>query len=189
MKIGKRIIPLLVLCIFLSGCAVTPTKYVNNYLKEFRSNLQSSFMPEDSGLMQNHKELSDLLKELIEDFDYTVGKETVNGNSAEVEVTIQAYAMGEAFEETLTEYITEAMAAIVSGDTDKDLTNLMYEIWEEKILEYKAKGKTYSETLKLKMNKNGKEWVMQEDTTIALINAVTGNLWILMQTYADAFQQ
>lgn len=189
MKTGKRIIPLLVFCIFLYGCAVTPTKYVNSYLKEFRKNLQETYMAEDSDLVQNHKEISDLLKELIKDFDYKVGKETLNGNSAEVEVTIQAYAMGEAFEETLTEYITEAMTALVSGDSDKDLTNLMYEIWEEKILEYKAKGKTYSETLKLKMNKNGKEWVMQEDSTIALINAATGNLWILMQTYAEAFQQ
>lgn len=189
MKIGKRIIPLLVFCIFLSGCAATPTKSVNNYLKEFRTSLQSSFLPEDSDLVQNHKELSDLLKELIEDFDYTVGKETVNGNSAEVEVTIQAYALGEAFEETIREYLTQAMAAIISGETDQDLSTLMYEIWEEKTLEYKEKGKTFSETLTLKLTKNEKKWAVEDDSASELANAVTGNLWILMQTYADAFQQ
>ena len=189
MKIGKRIIPLLVLCIFLSGCAATPTKSVNHYLKEFRTNLQTTFLPEDSDLVQNHKELSDRLKELIEDFDCTVGKETINGNSAEVEVTIQAYALGEAFEETIREYLTQAMAAIISGETDQDLSTLMYEIWEEKSLEYKEKGKTFSETLTLKLTKNEKKWAVEDDSAVELANAVTGNLWTLMQTYADAFQQ
>lgn len=189
MKIGKRIIPLLVFCIFFSGCAATPTKYVNNYLKEFRTSLQSSFLPEDSDLLQNHREVADLLKELIEDFDYTVGKETINGNSAEVEVTIQAYALGEAFGDTIKDYIAQAMSAIVSGDTERDLTDLMYEIWEEKTLEYKEKGKTFSETLTLKLTKNGKEWAVEDDSAFELANAVTGNLWILMQTYANAFQQ
>ncbi len=183
MKTMKHILLLLVFCILLSGCAAKPSKSVDAYMKEFKTNMLKDLASEDQ--TEQDQEINQMMKEMISDFEYTIGKETINGNSAEVEVTIKTYALGEAFENALKEYVVQAMAALTDDDNTQDIHALMYEIWKTKITECKEQGKTYSETITLNLEKNDKEWTVLHDTDIPLMNAVNGNMYNIMQMYQN----
>lgn len=111
------------------------------------------------------------------DFDYKLGEETVDGDTATVETTITTYPFGEIFGQVLTDYITEAFSN--PDITEEEAQALMESMMGEALA---AAEKSYETTFDVTLKKEDGAWVVQEDD--ALANALTGGMYDLVEGYS-----
>ena len=166
----KTIVLLLALClVFMTACGVSSP---SDALKADLENAKAS--PEEiMGEMGDdgfgEKATQALINKVLE-FDYELGKETINGDSATVETTITTYPFGQIFTKVVTDFIVEAYAN-AGNMTDEDIAALM-----DKLLvnELQKAEKSYTKTIKISLAKEDGIWVVQEDKDMS--NALTGGM-------------
>ena len=117
--------------------------------------------------------LTKMMIEMLEDFDYQVKNEKVNGNKASVTVTIKTYAMGDVVSNLIsdvqdnpTEYVGYS-----SDDFEKDIYKAFSKLKKEN-------KKSYSKNLVINLTKTNGKWQVNDfndDDLDVILNAVTGN--------------
>lgn len=109
------------------------------------------------------------LVDRVLDFDYELGEENIDGDTATVKTTITTYPFGEIFTEVFTELLSKAL----SGEelSTDDVTKLMDESLLSKLDTAK---KTYTATVTIELVKEDGSWVVQESDEMS--NALTGGL-------------
>ena len=112
------------------------------------------------------------------DFDYKLGEESVDGDTATVETTITTYPFGDIFSQVLTDYITEAFSNL--DMTEEEGQQLMASLMTEAL--DKAE-KSYETTVTVNLAKEDGQWVVQEDD--ALANALTGGIYDMANSYSS----
>lgn len=129
----------------------------------------------------------DLIDKLV-GFDYAVQNEKISDDekTATVDVVVTSYAFGDMIKELMSEAITEAFANML--DDDYDIEKFMEEKLAEKVANLK---KDYSETVKLDIVKNDDgNWVVAAmDDDAPLLNAITGNLFKVVDDLDDTFSE
>ena len=120
-------------------------------------------------------ELSALLSEQMQQFEYEVSNEVVDEDTATVDVKITTVNIGKAFEDSINEFMEKAMAGEISSDTtEEELTKQLYAAFQEKLA---AAEKDYEGTAVLNLtNVDGKWMVDQISQTDPLVNCLTGGL-------------
>ena len=120
-------------------------------------------------------ELSALLSEQMQQFEYEVSNEVVDEDTATVDVKITTVNIGKAFEDSINEFMEKAMAGEISSDTtQEELTAQLYAAFQEKLA---AAEKDYEGTAVLNLtNVDGKWMVDQISQTDPLVNCLTGGL-------------
>lgn len=121
----------------------------------------------------------DQLIDKVLEFDYELGEETIDGDTATVETTITTYPFGQIFTNVVTNFITQAFTN-AGNLTDEDLANLMDDLL---IAELEKAEKTYTETVSIQLKLEEDKWVVQETTEMS--DALTGGLL----TFADTMNQ
>lgn len=131
--------------------------------------------------------LAEQLTEKMFGFDYEIGEEAIDGESATVEVTIKTYDIGDAFEDFMGEYVSQALDLAMSGADEEKLTEVAMEIFAEKFDE--LSDKDYSATVKLPLEKTEDGWkVSQIDDDSDFLNALTGGMLDAVKKISESFE-
>lgn len=115
------------------------------------------------------EEATKLLVDKVLEFEYELGEEKIDGDTATVETTITAYSIGAIFGEVITELITEAYANPTMSEDE--MMAKMDALLIEKLTNAE---KTYSQTVTIILKKKGSNWEVQENDDMA--NALTGGI-------------
>ena len=171
----KVSILLLALCLILVTVACSSPS-PSDALKADLENAKSS--PEDivgdigdSGFSD---ELNTALVNKMLEFEYEIGEEKVDGDTATVELTITTYPFGDMFTTVINDLMDKATNSELSADTDTDA--LVSEMLNEQM---DNAEKSYTKTITVELAKEDNQWVVQESVDYG--DAITGGLY----TFAD----
>ena len=114
------------------------------------------------------------LKEMILDFDYTIGDVTEDGNNATVKVSITTYDLESAMENYLIEFVSQGMVLALKGGNSSKLSKLSNKLLSQ---ELESCEKNLQTDISLPMVKTGGKWkVVDFSDNDTIMNALTGNL-------------
>ena len=94
------------------------------------------------------------------DFEYEMGKETIDGDKATVEVTITSHDMAAVVPDAMEEYLTEAFAMAFDGASEEEMSDLFMQIFAKK-LDPDAE-KTHVATTTFNLSKVDGEWKLDK---------------------------
>lgn len=110
-----------------------------------------------------------LIDKVLE-FDYELGEEVIDGETATVETTITTYPFGQIFSNVVTNFITQSFS-MSNSMTDEEMNKLMDKLLIE---ELNKAEKNYTKTIKIQLKQDNGAWVVQED--VQMSNALTGGM-------------
>ena len=121
------------------------------------------------------EELSQLLSEKMQQFEYEVSNEVIDEDTATVDIKVTTINIGKAFEDAINEFMEKAIAGEIPSDTtEEEMTAQLYASFQEKLA---AAEKDYEGTAVLNLtNVDGKWMVDQMTEKDPLINCLTGGL-------------
>lgn len=166
----KLSVLLLVLCVFfMTACAsATPSEALKADMEDAKNNPEE-IMGEIGEEGFGEEAMNALVNKLLE-FEYELGEETINDDTATVETTITTYPFGDIFSTVMAQLLTEASS---NPDITEEETNALIDKFLLEGLE-KAE-KDYTETATITLSKEAGIWVVQDDETMA--NALTGGIY------------
>ena len=122
---------------------------------------------------EEYDEATKKFKEKVFDFDYTIGEERIDGENAEVDVTIKTYDFGTMMGQYLERAMSELMAAAVDGASQEEIDAMDRKILEEEL--DKLTEKSYETTVPMKLKKVEGEWkVAKMEDDSEFMNAILG---------------
>ena len=122
---------------------------------------------------EEEDEATKKFKEKVFDFDYTIGEERIDGENAEVDVTIKTYDFGTMMGQYLERAMSELMAAAFDGASQEEIDAMGKKILEEEL--DKLTEKSYETTVPMKLKKVEGEWkVAKMEDDSEFMNAILG---------------
>ena len=122
---------------------------------------------------EEEDEATKKFKEKVFDFDYTIGEERIDGENAEVDVTIKTYDFGTMMGQYLERAMSELMAAAFDGASQEEIDAMGKKILEEEL--DKLTEKSYETTVPMKLKKVEGEWkVAKMEYDSEFMNAILG---------------
>ena len=122
---------------------------------------------------EEYDEATKKFKEKVIDFDYTIGEERIDGENAEVDVTIKTYDFGTMLGQYAERAMSELMAAAVDGASQEEIDAMGKKILEEEL--DKLTEKSYETTVPMKLKKVEGEWkVAKMEDDSEFMNAILG---------------
>ena len=122
---------------------------------------------------EEYDEATKKFKEKVIDFDYTIGEERIDGENAEVDVTIKTYDFGTMMGQYLERAMSELMAAAFDGASQEEIDAMDRKILEEEL--DKLTEKSYETTVPMKLKKVEGEWkVAKMEDDSEFMNAILG---------------
>lgn len=122
---------------------------------------------------EEYDEATKKFKEKVIDFDYTIGEERIDGENAEVDVTIKTYDFGTMLGQYAERAMSELMAAAVDGASQEEIDAMDRKILEEEL--DKLTEKSYETTVPMKLKKVEGEWkVAKMEDDSEFMNAILG---------------
>lgn len=100
------------------------------------------------------------LAAMMLDFDYELGDEAVDGDTATVEATISTRDWGTAFTEAIGEYLTNAFAAAFAGAGEEEMGQMAVDAFAAQVQAHSEKD--YVTTTTFKLTKVDGEWKLDE---------------------------
>lgn len=131
----------------------TPTVVVEKQMQQIKdeqSETELSSLVSDASIAKKYKKQYQKLLEKIQDFDYEVTDEKIDGDSATVTVKITTYDFGKAYQEMYEQISKDAAAGKISSSTDT--TNYIYKLMFSKM--NGLKDKDYTKKVKVKCTKD-----------------------------------
>lgn len=123
--------------------------------------------------------------EKFKSFEYTVGDESIDGDTATVEVTIKTYNMNTVLGAFISEYFQQGFALALSGAGEDQLNALASQILTSQL---ESAQMDYEKTVPLKMSKVDGKWVVDNlSDQDGFVNALTGGMIDALENYQKAF--
>ena len=178
------IVSMLVLVMFaLTACGgKSPKNVVEDNLKQIKTEKTSSNVSKlfnDKTLEQKYgKEYNKFIKK-VQDFDYEVKDEKVDGKKATVKVEIKTYDFGAAYKTTYDTVVSDAKSGKITTSTDvKDYVyNLMFQNLNS------VKDKSYKKTVTINCTKNDKgEWTTDINSNVDFLDAMMGGMFTAIKS-------
>ena len=158
----KVTILLLAFClVFLAACGSPSPSDAKSSPDEIMDGLGSDGFGEEA---------TQALIDKVLEFDYEIGEESIDGDTATVELTITTYPLGDIFTTVLSELFSSDMEELASMTEDE----LMAWMDETLISQLDAAEKTYVTDVTVTLNQEDGQWVVQEDQEFS--NALTGGM-------------
>ena len=172
------IVSMLVLVMFaLTACgSKSPKSVVEDNLKQIKTEKTSSNVSKlfnDKTLEQKYGKEYDKFIKKVQDFDYEVKDEKVDGKKATVKVEIKTYDFGAAYKTTYDTVVSDAKSGKITATTDvKDYVyNLMFQNLNS------VKDKSYKKTVTINCTKNDKgEWTTDINSNVDFLDAMMWNV-------------
>ena len=178
------IVSMLVLVMFaLTACgSKSPKSVVEDNLKQIKTEKTSSNVSKlfnDKTLEQKYGKESDKFIKKVQDFDYEVKDEKVDGKKATVKVEIKTYDFGAAYKTTYDTVVADAKSGKITASTDiKDYVyNLMFQNLNS------VKDKSYKKTVTINCTKNDKgEWTTDINNNVDFLDAMMGGMFTAIKS-------
>jgi len=178
------IVSMLVLVMFaLTACgSKSPKSVVEDNLKQIKTEKTSSNVSKlfnDKTLEQKYGKEYDKFIKKVQDFDYEVKDEKVDGKKATVKVEIKAYDFGAAYKTTYDTVVSDAKSGKITATTDvKDYVyNLMFQNLNS------VKDKSYKKTVTINCTKNDKgEWTTDINSNVDFLDAMMGGMFTAIKS-------
>ena len=178
------IVSMLVLVMFaLTACgSKSPKSVVEDNLKQIKTEKTSSNVSKlfnDKTLEQKYGKESDKFIKKVQDFDYEVKDEKVDGKKATVKVEIKTYDFGAAYKTTYDTVVADAKSGKITASTDiKDYVyNLMFQNLNS------VKDKSYKKTVTINCTKNDKgEWTTDINSNVDFLDAMMGGMFTAIKS-------
>ena len=133
---------------------------------------------------EEYDEATKKFKEKVFDFDYTIGEERIDGENAEVDVTIKTYDFGTMMGQYLERAMSELMAAAFDGASQEEIDAMDRKILEEEL--DKLTEKSYETTVPMKLKKVEGEWkVVEIEGDSEFMNAMLGGLVDVVKAFEE----
>ena len=185
------------MAVLLSGCAsASPSEVVSSTLDAVKgqdtetlaqyyagdsseisggglSDLTGEFVSVDS-MTEAEKTAYDKLVDKMLDFDYTLGDESVEGDTARVDVSFASYDIGSAFVQSFSSYLGGAVALAASGASSDEITDGFYRQLSSDL--DSLSDKTRTETTTITLTKTDGQWKV-DTLSEGAIDAVSGGLY------------
>lgn len=194
-RVSKILVLILVSVLLLSGCSTTPpdqivTKFfdalkslnveeMTTYVVEGSTEFTSELQPEDQVGV-------DMLKTVFGKMTYTIGKVTVNGDTASVPVSVTCVDMANVFGDALSKAFGMAFATAFSEETSEDDIQVMFEEMLINALKDPDAPMT-TQDVTLTMQKVQGKWLIAFDDQSSkdFTNAITGGLGSLAEAFGE----
>lgn len=200
MKKIFAIVLAVMLSIFTAACGqATPTEVVTDYLEAIKAqdmdavDLLYAGDADDVSMDSSEEidtdsfseELTNKLIDMYSAFEYSVSNETIDGDTATVDVTIKSYNIGAAMKSALSESISQIFAMAFSGASDEEIDEMSNNIFMENL---EAATFDLEQTVTISLTKEDGQWVVDafEDDS-PFIDAITGGLLTFSKGIEDAF--
>ena len=178
------IVSMLVLVMFaLTACgSKSPKSVVEDNLKQIKTEKTSSNVSKlfnDKTLEQKYGKEYDKFIKKVQDFDYEVKDEKVDGKKATVKVEIKTYDFGAAYKTTYDTVVADAKSGKITATTDiKDYVyNLMFQNLNS------VKDKSYKKTVTINCTKNDKgEWTTDINSNVDFLDATMGGMFTAIKS-------
>lgn len=178
------IVSMLVLVMFaLTACGgKSPKSVVEDNLKQIKTEKTSSNVSKlfnDKTLEQKYGKEYDKFIKKVQDFDYEVKDEKVDGKKATVKVEIKTYDFGAAYKTTYDTVVSDAKSGKITATTDvKDYVyNLMFQNLNS------VKDKSYKKTVTINCTKNDKgEWTTDINSNVDFLDAMMGGMFTAIKS-------
>lgn len=178
------IVSMLVLVMFaLTACgSKSPKSVVEDNLKQIKTEKTSSNVSKlfnDKTLEQKYGKEYDKFIKKVQDFDYEVKDEKVDGKKATVKVEIKTYDFGAAYKTTYDTVVADAKSGKITATTDvKDYVyNLMFQNLNS------VKDKSYKKTVTINCTKNDKgEWTTDINNNVDFLDAMMGGMFTAIKS-------
>ena len=178
------IVSMLVLVMFaLTACgSKSPKSVVEDNLKQIKTEKTSSNVSKlfnDKTLEQRYGKEYDKFIKKVQDFDYEVKDEKVDGKKATVKVEIKTYDFGAAYKTTYDTVVADAKSGKITATTDiKDYVyNLMFQNLNS------VKDKSYKKTVTINCTKNDKgEWTTDINSNVDFLDAMMGGMFTAIKS-------
>ena len=134
------------------------------------------------------KAIADKLLGMVEDFDYKISNEQINGDVALVKVEVTTYDFGSLATATIRDYLAQAMAlAFTSGEeaSQEQLTSMLMATVDKNMGDLGKKSRTGSFTVTLQKAKDGK-WLISE-VSDSVVDALLGGVITDISSLANSF--
>jgi hypothetical protein len=137
-------------------------------------------------LTDDQKAILKKLTDKLLDFDYSVGEEKINGDTATVSVKFTTYKFGSMFDSMLSEYMQKAFTYAFSDTdlSDEKTEELLYDSLEKQLDQLKEKN--YTKTVDINLKKTDDGWKIKKLNGDE-IDAITGGVYSTMETWSKAF--
>ena len=158
----------LIMCFTFAACSSpSPTDALKADLENAKSSPDEIIG--DMGSDGFGEEATEALVDKVLEFDYELGEESIDGDTATVEATITTYPFGEMFSNLLISFMGEALAdPTMTEETMMDtLDQLLMDALD-------SAEKTYESTVTVTLVNDGEAWVVQESDELS--NALTGGM-------------
>ncbi|MBR5795681.1 MAG: hypothetical protein IKY26_06015 [Erysipelotrichaceae bacterium] len=167
----------LLLITTLFGCGAKPSSIIKESFDEFKSltyeEISSEYGFDLSGIVDD-PEFEKLFVELLQDFDYEILDETVDGDTAVVTVKITSNNIGAKLQEGFTNALSMAFTLVFSDLTEDEITEKIAETILEPLNECE---KTFVNTVDVKLTKTDDGWDVLEENNRDFYNAFLGGLY------------
>ncbi|WP_314923261.1 hypothetical protein [Mogibacterium diversum] len=178
------IVSMLVLVMFaLTACgSKSPKSVVEDNLKQIKTEKTSSNVSKlfnDKTLEQKYGKEYDKFIKKVQDFDYEVKDEKVDGKKATVKVEIKTYDFGAAYKTTYDTVVADAKSGKITASTDiKDYVyNLMFQNLNS------VKDKSYKKTVTINCTKSDKgEWTTDINNNVDFLDAMMGGMFTAIKS-------
>lgn len=167
------------LAIVITGCgAKSPTEVVSEKLNSVKSSESSEFSQVLNGTLSSDDkndtskdsfgESTKKIEESIKNITYTINSETIDGDKAKVNVTVNGPDMTEALNQFIDKAFAEAFSQAFSGQTlSEEESNAKYDKMFAEIL---SEMKNTDRTMDVELVKENSEWkVKNENDLVKLI--------------------
>lgn len=155
----------------------SPTEVLDSFLKDIQ---QNGLSEEDLGLgeITGEGEDAEYLQAIVDkmkDFEYELSNESIDGDSATVDLKVKTYGFGSMITESLSEYLQQAFIMAFSDASEDEMTALFESLIAEKI---NTLGKNYEKTVTVEMVKGEDGWDLKDKTdSNPMYDALMGGLY------------
>lgn len=166
----------MVLSMAACGKANTPTKVVEKQMQELKDEkveTELSSLVSDSSVAKKYGDDYKKLLKKIQDFDYEVTDEKVDGDSATVTVKITTYNFGQAYKDMYNQVVKDANNGKITSSTD--LTSYIYKMMFQKMNALEKKDFKTSVKVKCTKNEDG-DWETDVDNNSNVEDAILGGV-------------
>lgn len=144
--------------------------------EEVDENLDSLFS--DDSLKGKYAEQYAKFIKKIQEFDYKIKEEKVDGDSAVVTVEIKTYDFGKAYKDTYDQVLAAAQDGTLTANSD--IKSYVYENMFKNLLA--VKDKTYTKEINIKCKKKDGKWETEITKNSELQDAVLGGMMTSIST-------
>lgn len=168
---------LMILVAFTACGKASPTDTVKNQIKQVKTEDASKELKRvfsDTKLQEQYKDDFSKLIEKIQDFDYEVKDEKIDGDTATVIVEIKTYDFGKAYKSTYDQVVADASSGKITASSD--LKKYVYDLLFSNL--NSVKGKNFKKTVNVTCTKNDKgEWETNIDSSnVEFQDAIMGGM-------------